>query len=399
MCGIFGAIRLSGAKFENVLSVVNLLGQESNERGRDSSGVAMFVAEEGRFETEQPTSEDVRSSAITLDGVAVVKSTGAFAPLSLPGSEHVLQEATVFLGHTRYATQGSTSDLANASPLIVGALVGTHNGDIDVSSVPNSGVWKQKAIGRTDTEILFLALNRTRSDRRKMTSVLRAVRGRAALVFMDRGRPDRIYLARTALSPLCYAYDQDGNFYYASNPDWFRRAQQKDASLTFTEATLVPEGHLVTVSAINGSVLDVRRFTPTCRESDIRLLNTAVYRGFTAEDKAADAALHRHQVTQRLGAWPSLANVSVARPIPRTETATGDTVFSDYDDSTITVVGFDPDLDSLPTIANGIDIDEAEALCWNGSEFDFVTFEMILSLDFDEAQQIMKDLKSQKQTA
>jgi len=399
MCGIFGAIRLSDAKFENVLSVVNLLGLESNERGRDSSGVAMFVAEEGRFEAGQPTSEEVRSGAVALDGVAVVKSTGAFSPLDLPGSEHVLQEATVFLGHTRYATQGSTSDLANASPLIVGALVGTHNGDIDVSSVPNSGSWKQKAFGRTDTEILFMALNRTRSDRRKMTSVLRSVKGRAALAFMDRGRPDRIYLARTALSPLCYAYDQDGNFYYASNPDWFRRAQQKNTSLTFTEATLIPEGHLITVSTINGAVLDVRRFTPTCRESDIRLLNTAVYRGFTAEDKAADAALHRHQVTQRLGAWPSLSSVSVARPISQAMASSSNSVFSDSDDSTMTLVGFDSDLDSLPTIANGIDIDEAESLCWNGAEFDFVTFEMILSLDFDEAQQILKELKSQKQSA
>lgn len=387
MCGLFGAIRLPGADSKNVSLVLHALGCESDERGRDSAGLALFIAEEGKFDSTQPTAEDARSSVLTIDGVAIVKSPGAFKDFVLPDPKSLFAEATVFLGHTRYATQGSTSDLANASPLLAGALVGTHNGDIDIYSVPNSGVWRHKAVGRTDTEVLFLALNRNRADRRKMTSVLRSVRGRAALAFADRGRPDRIYLARTALSPLSYAYDQDGNFYYASNPDWFRRAQQKIPSVVFTDATLVPEGHLLTVSTINGSILDARRFTPTCREADIRLLNTAVYRGFTAEDKATDLTLHRHQVAQRLGAWPNPGSVSVAR------TSTPSNSPSPASEALSSTVGYDADLDSLPVVSSGIDIDEAERLCWNGSEFDFVTFEMLLSLDYDEATQLMNQLR------
>jgi glucosamine--fructose-6-phosphate aminotransferase (isomerizing) len=390
MCGIFGAIRLTENSPGTVLAVLQALGQESEERGRDSAGVAFTTAETGAFTPTEAGSEHLRSAATSIDNVGILKKQGLFRSIDFTEATPWLQEANLFLGHTRSATQGSTEDLANASPLAVGALVGTHNGDVDVSSVPGHGHWRQKAIGRTDTEILFWALSRARSDRRRMTAVLRSVRGRAALAFIDRGKPDRLYLARTALSPLCFAYDQHGNFYYASNPDWFRRVQTKVKGVTFTEATLVPEGHLLTVSGVSGGVLNVRRFTPTCREFDLGLLNVAVYRGFTDTDKAADKRLHRHQVAQRLGAWPSLTPLDVRKtqpsppvnqtsprtPVPALELSPAD------------------DLDTIPVPHNGIDIDEAERLCWHGSEFDFITFETLLTVTREEAEQMMGQLRA-----
>lgn len=387
MCGIFGAIRVSPK--HGVADVFRALGKGSEERGRDSAGAAMLLAEKGRFDATSPDATTLRSPATMLDAVSVIKGSGLFSALDFTIAETVVEESTVFLGHTRAATQGAISDLANASPMYVGALVGTHNGDIDTSSIPQRGVLRQKALGQTDTELLYLALNAVRNDRRRMTRVLRAVRGRAALAFIDRGRPDRLYLARSALSPLCYAHDQYGNFYYASNPDWFRRVQKSVPGVIFTDATLIPEGHFLTVNTLTGTVLDVRRFTPTCRESDLRLLSTAVYRGFDDRDKHIDMSLHRHQVAQRLGSWPELTRLSVKRTEPSVATP-----FSGSPSSAANSA-FAPDpLDMLPVTENGIDIDEAERLCWTGSEFDFITFEALLTLDTDEANQMMETLRS-----
>lgn len=387
MCGIFGAIRVSPK--HGVADVFRALGTESEERGRDSAGAAMFIAEKGRFDTTAPNIKDLRNPATMLDAVSVLKDSAVFSRLDFSVASTILEESTVFLGHTRAATQGAVSDLANASPIYVGALVGTHNGDIDTASIPQRGVLRQKALGQTDTELLYLALNAVRNDRRRMTRVLRAIRGRAALAFMDRGRPDRLYLARSALSPLCYAYDQHGNFYYASNPDWFRRVQKSVTGIIFTAATLIPEGHFLTVSTLTGAVLDVRRFTPTCRESDLRLLSTAVYRGFDDYDKQTDMSLHRHQVAQRLGSWPELTSVSVTRREPTTTAP-----FLGALGSTASTVDAHDPLDMIPVTANGIDIDEAERLCWTGDEFDFITFDALLTLDADEANQMMNTLRS-----
>lgn len=386
MCGLFGCIRSATSSVEVVASVVDALGAASEERGRDSSGLAV-INPKTEFTSELISGLDPRNSFTSAPGVAVAKSTGAFRSLDLSSLEDFLDDSRVFLGHTRAATQGGVDDLANASPLLAGALLGTHNGDVDVSSVPQGSARRREALGQTDTEIVFRALNLARKDRRKMTSILRSVRGRAALAFYDFSQPDRMYLARTALSPLCYAYDQCGNFYYASNPDWFRRIQKANKGVQFSDVTLIPEGHLLTVSTANGSITDSRRFTPTCRERDLGLIHSAVYRGFTSSDKAIDMSLHRHRVLHSLGAWPSPVSVSV-QPSTAIEQQAFDL------QPQFAPIDADDDLDSLPSLDNGIDIEEAERLCWNGSEFDFHTFESLLSLDRDQAEGLMERLRA-----
>lgn len=301
MCGIFGLVRAQGASRAAIsrgTRALLMLGNFSDERGRDSAGLALMNAERERYETTTPMLVDLRTQAVDMDGVLVIKGKVAFKDLNFSRTEMTeVTNSDIILGHTRSATQGSPSDLANASPMLVGALVGTHNGDIDTTTVTLPRMVARACLGSTDTEYLYQALNLARFDRRRIVDVLTRMRGRAALAWVDRGRTDRLYLARQALSPLAIAIDNDGNFYYASNPDWFRKISETHHDINFQAIMLVPEGHLLTVDTFTGQVTDVRKFQGTVREHDIRLTNSAVYRGFLSDDKAIDMTLHNHRVT------------------------------------------------------------------------------------------------------
>lgn len=274
-----------------------MLGVWAMERGRDAAGFAAIGAAEAEAVQALP-SRATASPVLTVGAVTVVKATESFSRMWVP-AEHlpVADGAQILIGHTRWATQGDKGDLRNASPLLAGNLVGTHNGDLDKRSVPGAAFLPPEC-GSTDTETLYLALNRDRADRRKMTKVLSQVMGRAALAWVDRGRQDRLYLARAALSPLAIAYDTEGNLYWASNPNWFRQITADfGGAVEFRDLTLVREGTLFTVNVAGAPVIeDVRDFTPMCRARDARLSDVVIWRGFDAADIDVDKAQMRHDV-------------------------------------------------------------------------------------------------------
>lgn len=310
MCGLFGGIRVAegheaGTSFAEV---VLSLGRMAEERGTDSAGIALAgIAPVGK-DLMVPEAADLRATLTSFDGTVIVKDAVAFSKLPLDRIRPFLQSITrVAIGHTRWATQGAKSDLANVSPMAIGGVVGTHNGDITPASVPSHRSYASKAFGGTDSEILFAALSENRKDRRGITRVLSRVEGRVATAFLDRARPDRLYLARTAIAPLAYATDQNGNFYYASNPNWFRRVAAMHPLVTFEDIYLIPEGHFLTVNTETGEVENMRRFTPTARERDVQMMEIVAYRAFTKEDRELDLTLHRHRIVQQASRkWPTV---------------------------------------------------------------------------------------------
>src|SRR5947207_226114 len=125
MCGLFGLARPAGAASPRATTrALLMLGRLAEERGVDAAGLAYWPTP--RPDTGRPSTE---IADVTVDGWRVVKRTGRFGHLPLRGARTELSGARVLLGHTRHATQGDVSRLANASPLVTGPVLGTHNGD------------------------------------------------------------------------------------------------------------------------------------------------------------------------------------------------------------------------------------------------------------------------------
>jgi glucosamine 6-phosphate synthetase-like amidotransferase/phosphosugar isomerase protein len=194
MCGLFGTIRPQQypQRMRTIAATALIdLGYLAEERGVDSAGIATLHSRTlSRLAHPDPA---VREQ---ITGRWRIRTAlGAFST-HLPDSHQLrsnLASARVVLGHTRWATQGATT-LDNASPLNAGDIIGTHNGDV---TAPTRN-------GSTDSAWLFNQLNNTTTIS-ATSSVLTGLRGRAALAWVRRQRPDLVFLARTALSPLATA--------------------------------------------------------------------------------------------------------------------------------------------------------------------------------------------------
>lgn len=418
MCGLFGGICIDADHATHFTTTVTTMGRHSEERGRDSAGIA-FRATPTAHSTSgdiefcdytTPTTEHSTSNRTTIDGIHTLRGIGHFSNLPL---QHLPDPTTphLLMGHTRAASQGDVDDYANTSPLHIGAITGAHNGDVSATSVPVSKTAARLITGETDSAHVFAAMHAANNDRRKMTEMFRRIRGRGAYAFLDRRAPHRLYLVRTAFTPLCFTYDQHGNFYYASNPDWFRRVHHAHPDIVFDDPTLLPEGMLLTVDTRTGEPVDARRFTPTCRPKDQSIGEMTAYRGFTAADKAADKQLQRHKVSQKLPEWPQPATVPFATAAPTKTTTAG---FTPHDrepanDHTPSFTAAAYSGESLleqrlaaetPDVFDACDEarahgdysalddmwDEMEKSCWVDGEFDEERFERFLTMPIQDAE-------------
>ncbi|MFJ8752284.1 hypothetical protein ACIREO_23555 [Streptomyces sp. NPDC102441] len=262
----------------------------AEERGKDSAGLAFATSATKKLDRRPVTNR----RDVTAGGWRIIKGPGRFREVWKPAYRSSLDAAPVALGHTRWKTQGGTT-LVNSSPLQVGQLIGTHNGDVDAWPL-RAEFDLQRPTGDTDTEVLYQALDQAGGVILPTLDVLKATVGRAALAWTDRRWPQLVMLARTAVSPLSVAVDTDGNLYWASNPLWFRKAARA-ADVTIATILMVPEGTLMMVDYSKGApvLAGDRQFTATARAKDDRLAHLVAYRGFTIEDQAADEEVCGHR--------------------------------------------------------------------------------------------------------
>jgi glucosamine 6-phosphate synthetase-like amidotransferase/phosphosugar isomerase protein len=315
MCGLFGLLRSAHAENPGRASDVFVtLGTLAEERGRDSAGIALFTGHPAQHGAGLAPVGDVddRRSDLLHAGCRVVKGRGPFSGVWRPDLLETLDEAPVALGHTRWATQGSPRELTNASPLLVPGLsrepgvpappgiVATHNGDVE------AGLLRAlhdlpPGTGTTDSEPLFQLLAGRRTSP-EISGALSTLVGRAALAWVDRSRPDRVHLARAALSPLYVAVDTEHNLYWASNPRWYREAERY-TRVGFATVVMLREGTYLHTGLVRGrpQVLASATFRPLARPID---LDERVWTGFTPGDKARDHAELRHRVITGNGTGP-----------------------------------------------------------------------------------------------
>ncbi|MBB5067990.1 class II glutamine amidotransferase domain-containing protein [Saccharopolyspora gloriosae] len=246
------------------------------------------------------TVADLRTSRLRI-----VKTPGAFDTMPSAGSADEndgppadlaadLNRAAIVLGHTRFRTQGATAALEHTSPLLVDSVVGTHNGDVDVDTLPAP---PPRTRPKFDTELLLAALSDAGGDRAAICDLLTGMVGRTALVWADLRDPMHLHLARAALSPLAVARDQFGRLHWASNPGWLR-THLPAVGLRPTGLRMLREGTVETYDLRGGVPESVWRadFVPTTRESDLRKRHSVALLGYTDRDRAADDALLRRRV-------------------------------------------------------------------------------------------------------
>ena len=190
MCGIVAYIGKQPA-FPVILKGLKRL----EYRGYDSSGIALFG-----------------------ETVNTFKKKGRVAELEA-WNEEIISEATVGIGHTRWATHGEPSD-ANAHPHSSnsGRLTLVHNGIIE-----NYGSLKQELVQKgytfkseTDTEVLVnfiedIQINNNSSLEEAMRIALKRVVGAYVIIVMEEGFPNRLIAARKG-SPLVIGVGEGEHF-------------------------------------------------------------------------------------------------------------------------------------------------------------------------------------------
>ncbi|MEV3919645.1 class II glutamine amidotransferase [Actinomadura coerulea] len=303
MCGLFGVVRSPFAPDPGRASdVFVMLGALAEERGTDSAGLALLGAAPGL-------------GGAGGGGCRVVKGRGRFSAVWRPEFLPELDRAAVAVGHTRWATQGSPADAADAGPMVAAGVsatvVGTHNGDVDAAGL-RARFAPPPASGATDSEPIF-QLPAGRRTPAEITGVLQALVGRAALAWVERARPTEVHLARGALSPLTVAVDTDQNIYWASNPRWFREVE-RHTRVRFAAVVLLREGTYLKVGMERRPgrrdlprVLATAAFVPTARDTD---MDPRVWAGFTPADAGGDRAGLLHRAVEQPGGTGGLLTVA-----------------------------------------------------------------------------------------
>jgi glucosamine--fructose-6-phosphate aminotransferase (isomerizing) len=196
MCGIVAYIGQEQA-FPIVLKGLKRL----EYRGYDSAGIALLS--NGVINNFKRQGKVAKLEAFTSD-----KDT----------------EATVGIGHTRWATHGLPNDV-NAHPHLSGSgdIALIHNGIIENYDILKKGLVSRGHVfeSETDTEVLVHLIEDIKKHENVSTAeavrlALNNVIGAYAIVVMSKDNPDQLIAARKS-SPLVVGIGKHGDFYLASD--------------------------------------------------------------------------------------------------------------------------------------------------------------------------------------
>jgi len=194
MCGIVGYI---GNKDSKEILIDGL--KELEYRGYDSAGIAI----------------------IQKDKIYAYKATGKLKNLQEKIKDLKIEGFSIGVGHTRWATHGSPTEL-NAHPHMGSFSYVVHNGIIENYKDIKDKLIKDGVnfISQTDTEVIvhlyekyyekfhdeFYAFEKTIND----------LKGAYAILLITKTKDDRIFFAKNG-SPLIVGNDEEGEIYFGSS--------------------------------------------------------------------------------------------------------------------------------------------------------------------------------------
>lgn len=144
------------------------------------------------------------------------------------------QEDTLFIGHTRHATQG-TNIPRNAHPFKIGHIIGIHNG-----MITNDGMLAKeyKFKHTVDSEAIFHMIGLKGFDG------LKEVHGGCAIAFVDDRKPNSLFLYRRD-NPIYIGYKADA-VYFSSLQYSLEKADCRDIGMLKPDIVFeFKNGHLI----------------------------------------------------------------------------------------------------------------------------------------------------------
>ncbi|SFK31202.1 glutamine--fructose-6-phosphate transaminase (isomerizing) [Geodermatophilus ruber] len=243
MCGIVGYVGPQNAR-DVVLEGLRRL----EYRGYDSAGVAVLTGE----------------------GMATAKRAGKLANLEKVLAEQPLPEATIGIGHTRWATHGGPTD-RNAHPHLSadGSVAVIHNGIIE-NFAALRGECEAAGVefaSETDTEVVahLLAAEYTRTPEgpgrlaEAMRAVSRRLEGAFTLVASHVAEPDTLVASRRN-SPLVVGVG-DGEYFLGSDVAAFIAHTREARELGQDQVVEIDRQRGLTVTDFAGTPVEPKAFT------------------------------------------------------------------------------------------------------------------------------------------
>lgn len=180
------------------------------------SSVPLEVLMEGLERLEYRGYDSAGVAVVTPKGLEFAKEAGKLEVLRAQLGEHQLDEGTVGIGHTRWATHGRPTD-TNAHPHLSedSSIAVIHNGIIENFNYLKDELRAQGVHFRSETDTEVVAHMLAREYEGDLTEAMRAVVGRLkgayTLLAVHEDAPDRVVGARRN-SPLVVGVGDGENF-------------------------------------------------------------------------------------------------------------------------------------------------------------------------------------------
>lgn len=121
------------------------------------------------------------------------------------------EDVSWWVGHVRYATNGTPDYHGNNHPLVHGKVVGVHNGVLRDWERVLKVTGREDDKAEVDSEAIFAAVNKW-----GLKEGLSRIEGNMVAVFAQTNHPEVLHIARTFGRPLVYATTPAGSLIFAS---------------------------------------------------------------------------------------------------------------------------------------------------------------------------------------